>query len=101
MIDVAPAFRQDYRLIAESTQIMAPNEYSLMGQRRVLPAQQDPTASPEVHSPPVVSALQNEIYVRFYCRPRRGDAPIISRQAVRDHVNALSSANCGRGSWEP
>ena len=50
----------------------------------------------------LLQALEYDLYTRLYTRPQQnGGAPKNDPVAQRDHVNALSIANSGRGTWEP
>jgi hypothetical protein len=52
--------------------------------------------------PAVLAALEGELYARFYTRPTTGDGRAMGDfLARRDLLSALSSANTGRGTWEP
>ena len=48
----------------------------------------------------LLRALEYDLYTRFYTRPS-GAAAASDPIAQRDHVIALSAANCGGGAWEP
>jgi hypothetical protein len=52
--------------------------------------------------PALLAALEGELYARFYTRPTTGHGLAMSDfLARRDLLSALSTANSGRGSWEP
>lgn len=50
----------------------------------------------------LLQALEYDLYTRFYTRPQPASGVAKTDPvAQRDHVNALSTANNGRGAWEP
>lgn len=98
---------EDLVRIADAVEIHSPTSYSVSGDRRDLSAGLMP-AVPLWSEPRVDDArsrteavLESELYFRLYSRPRAGRTPSDDPLPLRDHVAALSAANCGKKTWEP
>lgn len=94
----------DLLVIARAVAIESPTRYSLLGEPREVPPPEEGGATAP---PPLVQILETDLYVRLYSRlylrsglaaPAGAGDPL--RLAQRDHVNALSAANDGTGTWE-
>jgi hypothetical protein len=78
----------------DAVSIVSPVHYTLHGQLRDLSSM---AGEPRAR---MVQTLETDLYMRLYTRPS-ADASTKDALAQRDHLTALSAANCGRGSWEP
>jgi hypothetical protein len=97
------AINPDLRWIVSSTYVVSPTAYSIEGQLRDFSNLNVKISVPPGHpdgTPAVVPAMEAEIYGRLYTRTRPEPAVGTSIPELRDHVAALSAANCGRGTWE-
>lgn len=83
----------DLRAVAEAVEVLSPVGYAVLGEARTVPG---PPGSP----PPMLAALERELYARLYCRASLHAPPASAPAALRDHVAALSGANTGSGAWE-
>jgi HopA1 effector protein family len=99
----APDLPQDLLAIARAVVIESPTRYSLLGGPREVP----PPEEGSTEAPPLVQILATDLYVRLYTRLDSHSSKAASasagdplRLAQRDHVNALSVANDGTGTWE-
>lgn len=93
----------DLLAVIDAVKIESPSRYSVLGMVRELP---EPTPNAELSERTEfslnVSLLSSDIYDHLYIRPQDRPGPRWSDQiAVRDHLAALSAANCGSGTWEP
>lgn len=93
----------DLRAIAETAVLLDGERYVLNDvERRVGPASDE--AADAGGPPPVVRALENELYYACYRRPgepAEGDPVTGDLEATRSFTAALSGANCGVGTWDP
>jgi HopA1 effector protein family len=97
------AHQMDFRLVAEAVQIKSSSEFTFGGEPRLFSGAPLQTSGQEVAAPiaEFMEALQADLYLSLYCRQSASNAGIADFSARRDHIAALSSANCGSGSWEP
>lgn len=86
----AKGARLDLQCIAEALIVRSATAYLCLGELRELAL-----------SPPVIDAIERELYTRFYVRPALTPVVTQSLAAHRDLMNALSAANTGAGTWEP
>jgi HopA1 effector protein family len=89
---------RDLTPILAAVEIRSPTSYALRGEVRDVPAAAE-TAPGDL--PPVVPALQAQLYSGLYCRAEPAKTSPHDPLATRDFANELSRANCGKGTWEP
>jgi hypothetical protein len=91
----------------EAAEVTSATSYRFQGEDRDLSA---PAAKPGElapfpsvgDEPALLTALEGELYARFYTRPTTGHGLAVGDfLARRDLLSALSAANSGRGTWEP
>jgi hypothetical protein len=88
--------------IVHGVAISSPIEFTILGETKTLGATTGLKVAdePDGLAEPLLTALAQELYHRFYCRPRSRDLVGGRLLEQRDHLAALSAANSGHGAWE-
>jgi len=86
--------------IVENVSIVSPHEYLIQGFTKAFPNTPVNGSSEYPKGSDFAASLEADLYTRFYCRPITAPRGSADPLASRDHVTALSEANCGTGAWE-
>lgn len=104
------AMHEDFLAAIDAIAIESLTQYTCQGQPRDLSNKLMPvprlqgssTALPsQDERERLLQMLEFDLYTRLYTRPAAVAGAPSDALAQRDHGNALSLANCGRGTWEP
>jgi hypothetical protein len=91
-----PALHADFDVILEAVEIQSPSAYTIRGKPRLL----HDAAALSKGSQALPVALESDLYAQLYTQPG-SNLEAADPLAQRDFVAALSTANTGRGTWEP
>jgi hypothetical protein len=91
----------------DAAEVTSATGYTIQGEARdvsataATPGETVPVPAAD-DEPAFLTALEGELYARFYTRPTTADGRAVGDYlARRDLLSALSAANTGRGTWEP
>ncbi|WP_437293164.1 T3SS effector HopA1 family protein [Sorangium sp. So ce426] len=87
---------RDLVSVAEAVDICSPEQYWLLGELRDVP----PNAPRDEGGAALPAALAADLYTRLYTRPAGREPSTFDAVREREHVAALSAANCAQGVWE-
>lgn len=96
----------DLETILDSVRVLSVDSYEFQGRLRHLEpaAGGSATPGPDVGSSPsssLLDSIKGDLYRFLYCRIDPRFSPRVTQWSPREHVEGLSAANCGAGTWMP
>ena len=103
MTSVSSGLREDLERILNAVTIESPRAFTLGGRRVQVDGRTERLPGLPAGKPPLLGALQAQLYIHFYCRPFSGaiTEPPSTGDGGEDLTAALMAANAGQERWEP